>query len=246
MCLHVIPTDRALARAGQYRLLALGFAYPETGVLGEFRRVLELHARAEGNSDGIVGPHLAEFRAALRPAQEAQEAQEALEAEYTRLFDRTIACSPYESENVGGMRAFTKSRDLADVQGFYKAFGLDLGPEAAEMGDHIRVELEFLSTLALKEAYFREEGADEALEITMEAQVAFLRDHVGRWVPAFCDRLDKVAEHPFYRTLGAATRARVVQDLEMLAIEPLSLVGPGGGDPDDLTADEMVCPLSRS
>jgi DMSO reductase family type II enzyme chaperone len=234
MRLQGTPTAQALGRAGLYRLVALGFAYPAADVAGEFLRILGLHRAAE--------PVAHDLRMRLAALAEAFDSAGALVAEYTRLFDRTVACSPYESENVGGMRTFTKSRDLADIQGFYKAFGLELGDDAAEMGDHIRVELEFLSTLALKEAYFREEGGGEGLEITREAQKSFLRDHAGRWIPSFCTRLAQEARHPFYAELAAATRDLLLADLALLEVQPLPLVTLAGPDSDGLSADQFICP----
>ncbi|MBM3270506.1 MAG: molecular chaperone TorD family protein [Candidatus Sericytochromatia bacterium] len=214
----------ALARAGLYRLLALGFAYPAPDVREEFLRVLELHVSQE--------PQFGDFRADLAALRLGDSDE--LIADYTRLFDRMIECSPYESDNVGGMRAFTKARDLADVQGFYRAFGLELGEDAAEMNDHIGIELEFASVLALKEAYFQDEGNNEGLEITLDARRAFLRDHVARWVPAFCERLAASAGHPFYRALAGVTRAVVAADVaEVGVVVPTPAAGPGTPEPDE-------------
>jgi DMSO reductase family type II enzyme chaperone len=227
------PAQRALARAGLYRLLALGFAYPAEPELAEFRRVLTLHIGAE--------PQAHDLRSTLAQFPEAEPA--VLEGEYTRLFDRTVACSPHESDNVGGMRAFTKARDLADVQGFYRAFGMQLGPAATEMGDHIRVELEFMSVLALKEAYFRDGGYDEAAELVIEAQHAFLREHLGRWAPAFGSRLERASCEAFYATVGQATRALLEAEFAALGITPLPIAGTAGEAEE---AETLECPLAKA
>ena len=228
-----LPAQRALARAGLYRLLALGYAYPAEPEIAEFRRVLQLHRDAE--------PLAQDLRDTLARFPEADPA--ALEAEYTRLFDRAVACSPYESDNVGGMRAFTKARDLADVQGFYRAFGMELGNAATDMGDHVRVELEFMSVLALKEAYFRDGGYDEAADLVIEAQQSFLREHLGRWAPAFGSRLERASQVAFYAVLGQTTRELLEADFAALDVTPLSLAGPAG-EADESEAFE--CPLAQA
>ncbi len=239
------PYGQTLARAGAYRLLSLGYSYPSAGVFEEFRRVLALHRAAQPPAIAMES-HWKALWEVSDPARGGESCGIThLEAEFTRLFDRTVACSPYESENVGGMRAFTKSRDLADVCGFYKAFGLELGPDAAEMADHVKVELEFMGDLALKEAYFAQEGGGEALEITMDAERAFLRDHLGRWIAQFSDRLLKATANPFYEALAKATGAFIAAELVALEVTPQPISGQRGVGPDELAAEEFTCPLAQ-
>jgi TorA maturation chaperone TorD len=84
---------------------------------------------------------------------------------------------------------------LSDLAAFFAAFGLELAPDAAERIDHISIELEFMSVLAAKEAHALEHGSDaDALAIVREAQRKFLREHLGRWSPAFSRRLARMAE----------------------------------------------------
>jgi len=223
----------ALARAGLYRLLSLGFTYPEAGVHEEFGRVLGLHL-LEAHPEGPV-------RDALQALAEAS-AEDLAEA-YLQLFDRQVVCSPYESEYGSGDKSFTKSRDLADIAGFYKAFGLDLKEGAAEPCDHIRIELEFMSVLALKEAYFLESGDREGLEVTIEAQQSFLKAHLGRWAPFFCERLIEASGSYFYGALAAATSAVVLADLTELQVEPIPLF-TGPVLPPQPLEEGMTCPMA--
>jgi len=87
---------------------------------------------------------------------------------------------------------------LADLAAFYRAFGLEVADDASERHDHICIELEFMSVLAAKEAYALEHQADEdQLEICRGAQKKFLREHLGRWAPAFARRLrDEAGDGP--------------------------------------------------
>jgi len=84
---------------------------------------------------------------------------------------------------------------LSDLGAFFAAFGLELAPDAAERIDHISIELEFMSVLAAKEAHALEHQSDEdALATLRDAQKKFLREHLGRWSPAFARRLARMAE----------------------------------------------------
>jgi putative dimethyl sulfoxide reductase chaperone len=79
---------------------------------------------------------------------------------------------------------------LADLAAFYRAFGLELGPDAGERHDHLAVQLEFMAVLTAQEASgqpFRE--SSESLDLCRDAQRKFLREHLGRWTPAFARRL---------------------------------------------------------
>jgi len=89
---------------------------------------------------------------------------------------------------------------LADLAAFYRAFGLEVADGAAERPDHIGLELEFMSVLAAREAYALEQQFDDdLLAVCRDAQKKFLREHLGRWSPAFARRLARNAIH---ETLG--------------------------------------------
>ncbi len=83
---------------------------------------------------------------------------------------------------------------LSDLGAFFAAFGLELTPDAAERIDHISIELEFMSVLAAKEAHALEHQFDEEnIDVLRDAQKKFLREHLGRWSPAFARRLARMA-----------------------------------------------------
>lgn len=54
-----------------------------------------------------------------------------------------------------------KGTEMADVAGFYKAFGFEL--EKMDMCDHISLELEFYFHLCLRQAYQEEQGIEEGV-----------------------------------------------------------------------------------
>jgi TorA maturation chaperone TorD len=82
-----------------------------------------------------------------------------LQSEYLKIFGNIVGtqCPPYETQ-YHGAHIFMQAQELADIAGFYRAWGLDLSEQAKERVDHIWVELEFMSYLAFKEAYAAQKG----------------------------------------------------------------------------------------
>lgn len=117
--------------------------------------------------------------------------------EYNRLFEGNVSCPINES----GFIRRDKGVILADIAGFYRAFGFELADEAHEKGDHLRVELEFIALLLVMLA----NAEKEAIRTTHEALESFSFDHLGEWLPAFCERLSLVTTFPFYRHLAKFT-----------------------------------------
>lgn len=123
------------------------------------------------------------------------------EREHARLFSLSapVRCPPYETE-YHVAHVFLKTQRLADVAGFYRAFGLHL--KEKDRVDHISAEAEFMSWLYLKEAYALETGQGEKAWTCKEARRKFLEDHLGAWIPAFSAALAAEAVFPFYRSLA--------------------------------------------
>lgn len=100
--------------------------------------------------------------------------------------------SPINEIEYGELKAdpLLQPHRLADLGAFYRAFGLELRSEGGERHDHLSVELEFMSVLVGQEAHALAQGLpDEVLAINRRAQRLFLREHLGRWSPAFARRL---------------------------------------------------------
>ncbi len=106
-----------------------------------------------------------------------------LQAEHRRAFGLTGSLF-YETE-FGLPHEFRQSQEMADIAGFYQAFGFKVGGVLRERPDHLAVELEFMYILALKEAYAASLGQEELVEICLEAQRKFIQDHLGRWIGLF-------------------------------------------------------------
>ncbi len=99
------------------------------------------------------------------------------------------AAPPYETE-YGMAHVFMKVQTMADVSGFYRAFGLDFAAGGRERPDHLAAEFEFLHFLLLLQASALVEGRRTEFLAVRRAETTFLREHLGAWGPAY---LDKVA-----------------------------------------------------
>jgi DMSO reductase family type II enzyme chaperone len=110
---------------------------------------------------------------------------------------------------------------LADLAAFYRAFGLEVTEDAGERHDHICLELEFMCVLAAKEAYAHEHQVDaDQLAQCRDAQKKFLREHLGRWTPAFARRLGAATNEPGLSALAEFTRAFLESECVRFGVNP--------------------------
>ena len=193
------PVDQALARAVAFRTFSLAFQLPTDArvrdmgasdgfsMLAEAFRCLDRAAGGQRLEAGIR-------RLTSRRLQDA----EALAPQYWRLFGHTTrglicACeTEYGDEN-----NFQQPQQLADISGYYLAFGLT-PPSASEVRlDHVACECEFMDFLNRKEAWLltaADQMDEETLTVTRAAGREFLRDHLGYFGRAFAGKL--VAQDP--------------------------------------------------
>jgi TorA maturation chaperone TorD len=218
------------------RVLSLALAPPTRERLAEVRALL---GGLSAGGDGA--PDVEELAAALRG-----ESAETLGPAYQRLFGGSVALAPYEASYEAD--PFRQARQMADVAGFYRAFGADAHGPAAERPDHGGCELEFVAFLGVRRLAAADAGRVEEAEQCGEIEDAFLREHAGRWLPAFFTALARADDGVF----GAVGRLgeRVLRDeLARRGIEPDS-IGPRAGrlsvEDDELRCaaeSEQVTPL---
>lgn len=241
--------ELALGQATLFSALALGFRSPTeqtSSRLTEKEAVAPL-VEAGAMLDGVSEGGFAEAASRLAAAEEHSVGQ--LLASYRRLFGHTARgeVPPYETE-YGSEALFQQPQELSDVMGFYGAFGLILNPAQHERPDHISCECEFLSFLALKEAYALERQDSAMLEETRKAQRLFLRDHLGRFVPAFARRLAAEAKGGFYGLLGALCERLVARECQRLGVpvgpEDLSLRPTADAEVPMACGSGAGCPMA--
>lgn len=209
---------RALARSNVYQFLGLGFGYPDAASLAT---IWQRRARVEASLD------LLRYEETLDAFTRFASSGEGLaladwEAAHLRCFGHAISkeCPPYETE-YGQSHIFQQTQTLADVAGFYTAFGLQPAPTMHERLDHISVELEFMHFLCLKEAHALVNGhAEEQLGVCRQAQRKFLDEHLGQWVLAFIEGLAAKASENVYQRVAAVLGAFLSSELEAFGLEP--------------------------
>lgn len=227
-----------LARQLLYRFAALALLDPRAGSWSHLHRLREdgalldaaallrsiPKARAESFGLGEVSVDNLEPRLVLDllPAS-----SEALNAEYERTFGLLVssACPPYESEYIGSKFAFQRSNALADLNGFYHAFGLQVSEAYPERPDHIVLELEFMARLlALENAAWNVEPVPrvDAGQVCRDAQVRFLREHLAWWTPAFSRLLCQAEPGGYYAAVGAFLAALIPAERTLLGLPPAS------------------------
>ncbi|MDE2180396.1 MAG: molecular chaperone TorD family protein [candidate division NC10 bacterium] len=229
-----------LFRGAAFQALALGFAYPSSAVL------IQLKARWNALLNGSRP-----WPAGTRPSFQCTNKLlrdldgETLEPEYVRLFGPAARCPLYETAYGDAGRLLGRSASLADIAGFYQAFGLHPATGNPHREDHIGLELEFMSLLTVKEAYAMAEGWQEALEVTRNAQQRFVQDHLGTWIDAFTAQLRLCTPHPFYAALGESLRALVRAEAICLQASPVAVGGPPVVD-TLVGEDSLQCPYALS
>lgn len=232
---------RLAAREHVLRLLALAASDPASE---RFQRALEPdlqeHARA-------AAYHLAcdpgSRPAELAPGEELPETfdltalAEALRAprgrlvrDHTRVFGLVVskACPPYEVQYCPQTFSVYRSQCLADIAGFYHAFGVTPGRDVPERVDHLACELEFMTWLVAKERYARAQSGEEWSERARTCRAAqrdFVDNHLAWWVPAFAralrDRARALEPTPsLAEALARALAAFVPAERAALGVEP--------------------------
>lgn len=172
---------------------------------------------------------------ALRDSLLAGKERGALREEGLRLFGnlRAEGCSPYETE-YSNAHVFQRAQQMADIAGFYRAFGLEPSSEG-ERVDHIAAELEFMHFLSAKEAYACEHNPSEA-EVCRDAQRKFLEDHLARWTGIFTQGAAQTTGEKFFVELTRLMDEFVKVDAAALGARPECITAPPRRHGDDDTS----------
>ena len=237
--MEVTTLELALCRSLIYEALALGFCFPNREVAERLASPAGCVALAEAAFllEAELGDQVREL------ARDAREVEE-LPRRFQLLFGHTSRgpVPPYETE-YGTDALFLQPQEMADIAGFFRAFGLELERTQHQRVDHIACECEFLAFLCRKEAYALEQGDEDMLEQTCRAQRLFLKDHLGRFGPAVGRKLAREDEG-FYGVLGRICAAFLEGECRRLGLP----VGPAhlelrSTEPDDVP---MACGTESS
>jgi DMSO reductase family type II enzyme chaperone len=207
-----------IIRSNLYKLLSIGFHYPDPENFKTFQNgdfldelmynislipelnaiILEYSHMAQYGRDDMKGMTLAGF-----------------EMEFTRIFDAGSpipVCSPYEGHYCRKPRSII----MLEVSEFYNFFGMRMRQEEGkqEFPDHICAELEFLHFLTFKEEETQRENKVEEYKGYLLAQKDFLERHVNQWIPEFSLKLQESANLPFYAFLARITSSFITSEFE--------------------------------
>ncbi|MFN8639280.1 MAG: molecular chaperone TorD family protein [Dehalococcoidia bacterium] len=227
--------QRVLGRSAVYEALALGITYPSAASL---ERLSDLIADLDGH-DVVKGYGLAPRLAAISAALEGATVDE-LQLEHNRLFLGQVLCSPHETEYE--QDTFAKASQLADIAGFYNAWGLQTSESRRTMPDFVGTELEFLAMVTRREAYAALRGWANRRKVARESAQAFMQTHLGRWVNAFAaDMREETAGSPagtFYSAVARLLEQFVVMDVAASGVLPAALTARVPRPEDD---EPMAC-----
>ena len=111
---------------------------------------------------------------------------------------------PLMQTSVAVMRAYAEAKAV-------------LPEEVHDQPDFIGFELDFMRHLCLKESEaWKRDDRDQALEY-LEKEWSFLNEHITRWVPRFCDVMEKEARLDFYRGIARITKGFVLDEAQKVA-----------------------------
>lgn len=139
-----------------------------------------------------------------------------LDAEFTRLFrglGRTKSPPPpYESVYLdGGLLYGPSTQRVADTYRRHQVTGRDNEPP-----DYIALELDFMRLLCKKEALAWQADGDGVRELITEEK-DFLREHLSRWVPVFCEAVRRFDTTSFYAGLADITEGWICCDRRVVS-----------------------------
>lgn len=210
-----VERDIALARAIVYDFLAQTFAYPTDE---RFKDLQELASLVMTNGGWLPVVRLA--------ALVRESTLERVRDDYllTMSLNSSPDCPLYETAYFG-TDPIQQTQRMADVAGFYRAFGVDSSGSDARPDD-LWVELEFMSYLCRKEAYALEHSGPPRVAQMRKAQRMFLENHLGSWAAVVGRKVTGLASPGmFHAAAGVTLESWMALELENLGAKPVEVSG---------------------
>jgi nitrate reductase assembly molybdenum cofactor insertion protein NarJ len=200
--------ERTRSRAAALALLARSLG-PDPALLTDSDHRAALRHALEGAEAAAASGHLDRFEATPLPDLAT------LRGRWVRWFDHGRV-APYEGSNTvisaGGI-----TPRLADIAGYYRAFGMRV---EGERPDHVVAELEFLAFALAVESDALERDDQEHLDVIGSAIRSFLRDHAGIWIDAWASRVAAIDELAAWTPLAAAAATLVQAEASSRNVVP--------------------------
>ena len=210
MTKNLMSIDTALLeiRALIYKLVSVGFLYPDDAwqkrMLGLIEELDKIGDSSEATEffktikDDFAKIH-GFFLSSSNVLEELQE-------EHFRLFGPDPVCHLDIAHWAQG-DVFMQSRKMAEMAGFYRAFGLDMN-EGLRV-DNLSVAFEFLSYLCLKILHAENVGADNHLETTEKAMNSFRDEFVLPGLDRFVQSIKTNSRTGFYEVIGILAKKEI-------------------------------------
>ena len=229
--------DEMEARGDAYSFLARVLSDDEAGV--DFLEALRDNPPQTGTALDDFASSLAGYDA---DALEAVRRESAADHAQTLLGMSAHPVSPFESVYLSGVHLMMQaSRD--EVRAAYAAAGCAKSDDYRMPDDHVSLELDFMAVLSSRAAQalraLATDGAgaelpdgtsaEQAAQDSLNAQLSFVDDHLTRWIPQFCEALERQATTDLYR--GAAQMLDRLVGQDALMLHALS-ADDGQGAPD--------------
>lgn len=128
-----------------------------------------------------------------------------LSRDWTRLFrgvEKKGILPPYESLYRTGKLQEKPSREIHRL---FSQMGIRVPDEWHQPPDYIGVELDFMRLLCSKELEAYEKQGVNILSETLHAEHSFVENHLGIWVPQFCEKMFLEAEEDYFRGVAHLT-----------------------------------------
>ena len=98
----------------------------------------------------------------------------------------------------------------------YREAGLKISEEFKDLPDHITAELEFMYYLCYMEEKMRRVDKEKA-EKFREMQKKFLKEHIAKWVPKFCDDVIRESKLEFYKESARLLREFIEEEIKRIS-----------------------------
>lgn len=145
--------------------------------------------------------------------------------EYHRLFDGAMLCPLNESTYIRR----DKGAIIADLRGFYTAFGFSPSPDTGEKPDHLLAQLEYLAMLLVMSA----KGDTESRSIALDAIGKLAADHLCDWIAIAWERLALVTSLAYYVSVAEALRGVWMLLSSQLGFPPVAPAALPQAEPEE-------------
>ncbi|MCF6148855.1 MAG: hypothetical protein E3K37_09365 [Candidatus Kuenenia sp.] len=152
--------------------------------------------------------------------------------------------NPLSEIEHGQSHVFQHVQVLVNVEGFYKAFVLDMPEEKKGRKSHISVALEFMQFLLQKHVDALNNHETQETVLYMGAQKKFLKVQAGEWIRLFAMLSEKKKQEGFYYDLAELAKEFVRLEMKLLELKTAVYKGTGATQKiADLSDESLPCPF---